>query len=204
MRGYFDHNYFKIKKDDPQLMMNLYEDNKWFFEEHINSIIFIGLHTRCEEMPIIEEMMKQGKQVLGVEIWRDSCYAIKEDTPMVVLNMDMMEMPEKFVVDAVDMIWIKQTIEHVPKKPAMFMLNQFKRIAKKAVLVETPYGRYDQGTLYNNKYEEHLCALYPEDFAEAGYLHYGAGRPEEDTKHLMGIYVEPKLDEELKKPSYTL
>jgi|SRR3989344_9094138 len=64
-------------------------------------------------------------------------------------------------------------IEHLEKKDGYTLLKQMELIAKKRVIVLTPYGFTQQHPYDENPYQIHKSGWYDEDFKKLGYTVYG-------------------------------
>ena len=180
---------FQIKTDTLMLAKSLYDLNAEWFSANINNAVFIGYRKGATELPIINDMIRDGAQCIRLEVWRPNCEECKDDCNTPILNMNMLDMEKYFVNDSVDMIWAAQVLEHLDGPEAFHMLKVFKDVARKIVVVETPYGEYKQGSINNNPYEEHKSALLPKHFEVAEYKTWVGHYPhEENPKHILSIY----------------
>ncbi len=64
-------------------------------------------------------------------------------------------------------------IEHLEKKEGILLLKQMESIAKKKVVILTPYGFTQQHPYDKNPYQIHKSGWYPSDFTKRGYKVYG-------------------------------
>lgn len=68
-----------------------------------------------------------------------------------------------------DVVVFWHGIEHLEKSDVYPLTVKMQKYTNKIILFGMPYGRYDQGELYNNPYEKHISAWYPEDFPARGF-----------------------------------
>ncbi len=78
--------------------------------------------------------------------------------------------------NSVDSIFMLDVIEHLEKSEGLILLEQAERVARKQVIVYTPYGFYpmhysggqekDAWGLDGTEFQEHKSGWYPEDFGE--------------------------------------
>ena len=63
-----------------------------------------------------------------------------------------------------DVILLGDVIEHLEKDEGVRLLNELLNKARRRVVVATPNGRYDQGALFDNQFEQHRSVWSPADF----------------------------------------
>lgn len=68
-----------------------------------------------------------------------------------------------------DVVFFWHGIEHIQRDELLPLTNKMKTYANKLIVLGMPYGEYEQGTIYDNPYEEHVTAWYPEDFPIRGF-----------------------------------
>jgi len=183
-------NDFKVDTSTLQMINTFYDLHKDWFKKNIETAIFVGIRKGAEENYIIEDLGETGVVCLRLEVWHKNCEECKDDimySP--IIRMDMREMPNRFVDKSIDLIFAKQVLEHVSKEEAEILLRSWTKIARKMVIVETPKGEYKQGPIDGNPYEVHKCALYEQDFENAGYMCYTGGYDHEDLRHLLGVWI---------------
>lgn len=64
-------------------------------------------------------------------------------------------------------------IEHLEKQQGYKLLKQMELLAKKKVIILTPYGFTQQHPYDKNPYQIHKSGWYPSDFTKKGYRVYG-------------------------------
>ena len=67
-----------------------------------------------------------------------------------------------------DLILMCDVIEHIPKEEARDLLARLSRKARRALLITTPDGHYEQGEVYDNPAERHVSEWTAADFAPFG------------------------------------
>jgi hypothetical protein len=67
-----------------------------------------------------------------------------------------------------DLILMCDVIEHIPKEEARDLLRRLSRKARKAILITTPDGYYEQAEVYDNPAERHVSEWKAEDFEPFG------------------------------------
>ena len=90
--------------------------------------------------------------------------------------MDIDKLEESY--DAV--IWLHGP-EHVTWDKFLLIDKKIEEKATRLVLYQAPIGEYPQDAIYGNPYERHVNTLYPEMFAELGYVTYSHEKEGEKT-----------------------
>lgn len=85
-----------------------------------------------------------------------------------ILGLDTFFKPKSF-----DCVLALDIIEHFKKKDALKLIDSMERIAKKKVLIATPYGFAKQSAYDDNPYQEHKSGWNVSDFKKIGYKSYG-------------------------------
>ena len=63
-----------------------------------------------------------------------------------------------------DVIFMGDVIEHFPQAEGLALLNQLVDKARHRVVLSTPNGHYDQGSMLGNELERHQSAWFPDSF----------------------------------------
>lgn len=114
--------------------------------------------------------IKKNFYLLGIDIFESSIKKSKKakihDDYKVgdILNIDKFFKPKSF-----DAIVAIDVIEHFKKKDALKLIDSMDRIAKKKVVIVTPYGFAKQSAYDGNPYQEHKSGWSISDFKKMGY-----------------------------------
>ena len=65
----------------------------------------------------------------------------------------------------VDLVVFGDVLKHMPKEDAFLVLDRALSVSK-WVIVNTPYGFLDQGKVYGNEHERHVCGFYGKEFED--------------------------------------
>ncbi|MFC2067145.1 class I SAM-dependent methyltransferase [Chloroflexota bacterium] len=76
---------------------------------------------------------------------------------------------------SIDVVLCLTVIEHLEKGEGEKLLREMGEIARKQVIVSTPVGKYKQGVLDGNPYQEHRYIWGPDEFRKRGYKVRGVG-----------------------------
>lgn len=85
-----------------------------------------------------------------------------------ILKLDSFFKPKSF-----DAVVALDVIEHFKKRDALKLIDSMEEIAKKKVLIITPYGFAKQSAYDGNPYQEHKSGWNMSDFKKMGYRIYG-------------------------------
>lgn len=76
---------------------------------------------------------------------------------------------DKLINKKYDIVFWWHGPEHIYKKELKNTLNKLKKLTNHLVVCGCPYGRYEQGACYGNKWEKHLSYLDIKDFEKNGF-----------------------------------
>lgn len=111
---------------------------------------------------------------MGVDVHRDSITKSRKlkihDAYKIcdVLTIDKLFEPKSF-----DAVIALDVVEHFEKKDGLKLIKVMEGIAKKKVIIFTPFGFTQQHVYDNNLYQEHKSGWYIRDFEKMGYKIYG-------------------------------
>lgn len=142
--------------------------NLWPFKEgEIVSILDVacGLSLKSKFIP--------AQIRVGVDIYDTYFDHIETDVPYVVIKHDVRKLNEIFVPKSFDLVLALDIIEHLKKDEALDMIAQCEKIARKAVILETPKGYVPQNIDIlghgGHTYQTHRCGWEVEDLEKMGY-----------------------------------
>lgn len=110
---------------------------------------------------------------VGVDIFEPYLKAIESEVPYVVIKHDIRDLDSIFIPNSFDLVIACDVIEHLEKEEALQLIKQCERIAKKAVILETPKGfvPQDLDILGFNAHDlqTHKCGWEPRELEALGY-----------------------------------
>jgi len=175
---------FEIKSRNEQLKLVAPE----MFSEGYKDILYVGAKLnepiRKQFKWQMESLSRHGCVTI-LEIWEENCHGLVDHEWFGRLYHDVRcgDVRERG-------IWFEEGLydfslwwhgpEHVMLKELSEALNILEDITEKAVILGCPWGVYEQGEMYGNKWEKHQQPMYPEMFHELGYRTWTSG--EVDTK----------------------
>jgi hypothetical protein len=110
---------------------------------------------------------------VGVDIYDKYFDYIETDVPYVVIKYDVRKLNEIFVPKSFDIVIALDIIEHLEKDESLAMIAECEKIARKAVILETPNGYIPQNLDIlghgGHDYQTHRCGWEPKELQKMGY-----------------------------------
>ena len=118
--------------------------------------------------------VKKSFYSVGVDIHKPSIEAIKKKKIHDTYKLgDVLKIGEYFKPKSFDAVIALDVIEHFKKQDGLVLIRQMEQIAKKKVIILTPYGFTQQHPVDGNPFQEHKSGWSIEDFRKFGYKVYG-------------------------------
>jgi len=120
--------------------------------------------------------INRGRQlfVLGMDIYEFSlreCKKMGSYSDFVLGDVNHLPFKEK----SFDTVLCMALIEHLNKQEGGKLICKMEGIARKQVIISTPIGKYKQGALHGNPYQEHKYIWEPAELKRRGYEVRGIG-----------------------------
>ena len=110
---------------------------------------------------------------VGVDIYEKYFDHIEADVPYVVMKYDVRKLDEIFLPKSFDIVLALDIIEHIEKDEAQSMIKQCEKIARKAVILETPNGLVEQNLDITghggHEFQTHRCFWTDKELQGMGY-----------------------------------
>jgi len=110
---------------------------------------------------------------VGVDIYDKYFDHIETDVPYVVVKYDVRKLNDIFIPKSFDIVIALDIIEHLEKDESLAMIAECEKIARKAVILETPNGYVPQNLdilgYGGHDYQTHRCGWEPKELEEMGY-----------------------------------
>lgn len=84
------------------------------------------------------------KTIVGVDIHEPYLRSIESNVSYAVVKYDVRKISEIFIDSSFDVVYALDIIEHLNKEDSFKLIEQCKKISKKAVVIETPEGYVPQ------------------------------------------------------------
>jgi hypothetical protein len=110
---------------------------------------------------------------VGLDIHRPYLEAVETDVPWIPICADVMQIHDLFMPKSFDLVIALDIIEHLEKPQALTLLDDLERIAKVAVILETPKGFFPQDMdilgFDQHHLQTHRCGFEVEELEGLGY-----------------------------------
>ena len=110
---------------------------------------------------------------VGVDIFEEYFKHIESDAPYIVIKYDVRKLYEIFIPKSFDIVIACDIIEHLKKEESLRLIEQMERIARKAVIVESPRGFIPQNIdilgYGGHDVQTHRSAWEPDELEKLGY-----------------------------------
>jgi len=135
----------------------------------MNSVLDIGCGARS---PLAD--LKKTFYSVGVDIFEPSIrQSEKAKLHDEYILGDILKLKKILKQRKFDVVVALDIVEHLEKKDGWKLLEEMERVAKKKVIILTPYGFTQQHPYEENPYQIHKSGWYPEEFKKLGYQVYG-------------------------------
>jgi SAM-dependent methyltransferase len=111
---------------------------------------------------------------VGIDIHKPSINEIKKKKIHDKYKIgDVLKVDKYFKPKSFDVVIALDVVEHFEKKDGLSLIEQMEKIAKKKVIILTPYGFTIQHPQDGNPFQEHKSGWNIEDFEKRGYRVFG-------------------------------
>ena len=140
---------------------------KDLYPKKVGSILDLACGISCKS-----QYLKANIKI-GVDIYRPYLEKARSDYNGVLVNYDITHIEDLFLPKSFDVILLLDVVEHLAKNVAFNLITKCEKIAKKAVIIETPKGYVPQNIdiwgLGGDYYQTHRSEWYPLDFEQIKY-----------------------------------
>lgn len=176
---------------DERLRSNLchFDDNR--FKQLFNclpelhgpalDILYVGAH-RMRDPECVEMLWRAGHRITLLEVWPENADHYRLDPRFVKVVQGDVRTAE---LPACDVAFFWHGPEHIAAADWSGVRARLEGAARRLVVLGTPWGFYEQGSMYGNAQEEHVARFYPADFRTAGYWTVTQGEPDQVGSHIL-------------------
>ncbi len=136
-------------------------------EGRISTVLDVGCGLALKSQFIAADIR------VGLDIWRPYLEKIGAVVPYVTIQADAMRIDTLFLPRSFDLVLLLDIIEHLDKTEAHELIAKAERIARRAVVIETPKGFLPQDIdilgLGGDHFQTHRCGFEPDELAALGY-----------------------------------
>lgn len=170
---------------------NLTKIFKWKLPNDITILdVACGLSLRSKYIP--------ASLRVGVDIYPKYFKHIKSDVPYAVLKYDVRKLDEIFAPNSFDLVIALDIVEHLEKDEAFQLIKQCEKIARKAVIIETPEGYVPQNIDIlghgGHEWQTHRSGWSVHDFERRGYETKLRKYRMTDKKRHTEIKINPEIN----------
>ncbi|OGH18879.1 MAG: hypothetical protein A3F31_04870 [Candidatus Levybacteria bacterium RIFCSPHIGHO2_12_FULL_38_12] len=141
-------------------------------EKELNKMTSV-LDVGCGSWSPLIHIKKTFRSV-GVDIYKPSIEEIKKKKIHDEYKIgNVLKIYTYFKPKSFDAVVALDVVEHFEKKEGLQLIKQMESIAKKKVIILTPFGFTPQHPMDGNPYQEHKSGWYVHDFEKRGYKVYG-------------------------------
>lgn len=132
------------------------------------TLLYVGASQRRQHL--LPLFVKNGYHITILEAWhRNAVYVAKHVAGVNAVICGDVRNAERMLRDRFDVTMWWHGPEHIPAQDLPPTLAALEALAKKLVVLASPWGRYDQDAVDGNPYERHLSSIYPDTLEELGY-----------------------------------
>lgn len=172
-------------------LYNIFTRMNLWPKEHIESVLDVacGLSLKSQFIP--------AKVRVGVDIFDEYLKKIETHVPYSVVRYDVRRLNDIFLPKSFDLVIACDIVEHLTKQEALNMIEDMERIAKVAVIIETPKGFIPQDLdiwgFGAHDLQTHKCGWDKEEFEMMGYSVLERRYTMSDVKRHTKIAVDPNI-----------
>ncbi len=136
------------------------------------TVLYIGIEKyRCV---FIKNLVEHGYIIDLLEIWKPHADHYREANKKLcifrdIYNGDVRKIDEVIIGKKYDVVFWFHGPEHILKDQIPETFNKIKKYTKKLLVMACPHGESESPARDGNIYNEHYCALYPQDFIDLGF-----------------------------------
>lgn len=119
----------------------------------------------------IQSMINDKKKINLIEIYKPNCDKIAQsiDSELLkIFNIDVQDFDSFIPLDERELLIWQDGPEHLPIDKSVRLINTMKKTYSK-IIIATPKGVFEQGSLYGNEAECHLSSWEIEDYKNIGF-----------------------------------
>jgi SAM-dependent methyltransferase len=136
-------------------------------EGHINAVLDVGCGLSLKTQYIQADIR------VGLDIYRPYLEKIDAKVPYICINADAHQIDSLFLHKSFDIVTLLDIVEHLEKPDALALIEKAGKLAKRAVVIETPLGFLPQNMdilgLGGDHFQTHRCGFEAEELEAMGY-----------------------------------
>jgi hypothetical protein len=117
----------------------LYENGLWDYKKYkIRTVLDVACGLSLKSKYLSPEI------IVGVDVHEPYLREIESNVPYAVVKCDVRNISDIFIPESFDVVYALDIIEHLEKDESLDLIQSCIKIAKQAVLIETPKGYVPQ------------------------------------------------------------
>lgn len=146
---------------------NIFKPRGLWPEGHIQSILDVGCGLSLKSQYVQADIR------VGLDVYRPYLEKIDAKVPHICINADAMQIDTLFLPKSFDIVTLLDIVEHLEKPDALALIEKAGRLARRAVVIETPLGFLPQNMdilgLGGDHFQTHRCGFEAGELAALGY-----------------------------------
>lgn len=146
---------------------NIFTPKGLWPDGHISTVLDVGCGLSLKSQYIQADIR------VGLDIYRPYLEKIDARVPYICINADASQIDTLFLHKSFDIVTLLDIVEHLEKPDALELIDKAGRLAKRAVVIETPLGLLPQNMdilgLGGDHFQTHRCGFEVEELEALGY-----------------------------------
>lgn len=135
----------------------------------MRSVLDVGCGENSPLAKVKKNFYSLGVDVFGPSVKKSKKKKIHDDYQV----GDILNLEKIFKKKSFDAVIALDVVEHFKKEEGLKLIAQMEKIAKKRIIISTPYGFAKQSAYEGNPFQEHKSGWYISEFKKMGYKVFG-------------------------------
>ena len=146
---------------------NIFKPAGLWPEGNINTVLDVGCGLSLKSQYIQADIR------VGLDIYRPYLEKIDAKVPYVCINAEADKIDSLFLHKSFDIVTLLDIVEHLEKPEALELIDKAGKLARRAVVIETPLGFLPQNMdilgLGGDHFQTHRCGFEADELEAMGY-----------------------------------
>jgi len=136
------------------------------------------LDVGCGENSVVRNFKNKNIRKIGLDIFPEAIEKSKKrNIHDEYICGNALEIDKLFESKSIDCVMALDLVEHLEKEEAAELIRKMEKIAKRAVVIQTPNGFFPQGEYEDNRHQVHKCGFSSEELKKMGFKVVGMDGP---------------------------